>query len=136
MNAPGNIRTPVYLDHHATTPVDPRVLDAMLPWFTEKFGNPHSTSHGFGREAAEAVERARDQVAALIGAEPREIVFTSGATEANNMAIKGAALFEQHHRNRRRRIVTLATEHKCVLESVKAVADEGFETLFLPVGSY
>lgn len=131
--AQSNIRTPVYLDHHATTPVDRRVLEAMLPWFTERFGNPHSTSHGFGREAAEAVERARGQVADLIGADPREIIFTSGATESNNLAIKGAALFEKRHRDRRHRIVTVATEHKCVVESVKAIREEGFETVFLPV---
>lgn len=130
-----NIKTPVYLDCHATTPVDPAVLQAMLPWFTEKFGNPHSTSHSFGREAAEAVEQARGEVAALIGADPREIVFTSGATESNNLAIKGAAHFELRHRNKRRRIVTLVSEHKCVLESVKDTARDGFETVFLPVGS-
>lgn len=129
-----NISTPVYLDYHATTPVDPRVLEKMLPWFTEKFGNPHSSSHAFGREAAEAVEHARGQVAALIGAQPREIVFTSGATESNNLAIKGAALFEKRHRGRRNRIVTLVSEHKCVIESVRALEDEGFETEFLPVG--
>ncbi|MDA0221211.1 MAG: aminotransferase class V-fold PLP-dependent enzyme [Proteobacteria bacterium] len=129
-----NIRTPVYLDNQATTPLDPRVLEKMLPWFTEKFGNPNSTSHGFGREADEAVEHARGQVAAAIGAEAREIVFTSGATESNNLAIKGAALFEKRHRDRRKRVVTLATEHKCVLESVRALEDEGFETVFLPVG--
>jgi cysteine desulfurase len=129
-----NIRTPVYLDHHATTPVDPRVLEKMLPWFTEKFGNPHSSSHAFGREAAETVEHARSQVAELIGAEAREIVFTSGATESNNLAIKGAALFEKRHRGKRTRVVTVATEHKCVIESVRALEDEGFETVFLPVG--
>lgn len=128
-----NIKTPVYLDYHASTPVDPRVLEVMLPWFTEKFGNPHSTSHSFGREAAEAVEIARGQVADLIGADPREIIFTSGATESNNLAIKGAANFERHHRNKRRRIVTLVSEHKCVLESVRDVEREGFETVFLPV---
>ncbi len=130
----GNIKTPVYLDYHATTPVDPRVLETMLPWFTEKFGNPHSTSHSFGHEAAEVVKHARGQVAGLIGADPCEIVFTSGATESNNLAIKGAARFELHHRNKRRRIVTLVSEHKCVLESVKDTAQDGFETVFLPVG--
>lgn len=121
---------PVYLDYQSTTPVDPRVLDAMLPFFTAKFGNPHSSSHAFGREAAEAVETARSQVAALIGAESREIVFTSGATESNNLAIKGAARFL---RGRRGRVVTLTTEHKCVLESVRALEREGFETVVLEV---
>ncbi len=132
---PANIATPVYLDNHATTPVDPRVLEKMLPWFTEKFGNPHSSSHAFGRDAAEAVEHARSQVAELIGAEAREIIFTSGATESNNMAIKGAALFEKRHRGKRLRVVTVATEHKCVIESVRSLEDEGFETVFLPVGA-
>ena len=130
-----NIKTPVYLDYQSTTPVDPRVLDAMLPWFTEKFGNPHSTSHALGREAADAVEAARGKVAALINADPREVIFTSGATESNNLAIKGAARFERDHRNRRNRIVSVVTEHKCVLESVKAMAAEGFETVLLPVGA-
>ena len=128
-----NIKTPVYLDYHASTPVDPRVMDAMLPWFTEKFGNPHSTGHGFGREAAEAIEIARGQVASLIGADPREIIFTSGATESNNLAIKGAARFERKHRDRRNKIVSLVSEHKCVIESVKDMAQEGFETVMLPV---
>ncbi|MGE5203836.1 MAG: aminotransferase class V-fold PLP-dependent enzyme, partial [Acidobacteriota bacterium] len=121
---------PVYLDYHATTPVDPRVLEAMLPWFTEKFGNPGSVTHAYGREAAAAVERAREQVASLIGADPREIVFTSGATESNNLAIKGAAHF---HREERDGIVALATEHKCVLESVRALEREGFRAAILPV---
>ncbi|MGB8843647.1 MAG: aminotransferase class V-fold PLP-dependent enzyme [Aliidongia sp.] len=120
----------VYLDYQATTPVDPRVVDTMLPWFTERFGNPHSTGHGFGREAADAVEAARAQIATLIGAEPREIIFTSGATESNNLAIKGAARFLKPRRNR---IVTLATEHKCVLESVRSLAREGCEVEILPV---
>jgi cysteine desulfurase len=130
-----NIKTPVYLDYQSTTPVDPRVLDVMLPWFTEKFGNPHSTTHALGREAAEAVETARDQVASLINADPREVIFTSGATEANNLAIKGAARFERAHRDRRNKIVSVVTEHKCVLESVKAMEAEGFETVLLPVGA-
>jgi len=122
---------PIYLDYQATTPVDRRVLDEMLPWFTEKFGNPHSATHAYGREAAEAVEAARAEVAALIGAEPREIVFTSGATESNNLAIKGAARF--HSQFGRDRIVTLATEHKCVLESAAAMAREGCSVSVLPV---
>lgn len=128
---PGNQPTkPIYLDYQATTPVDPRVLEAMLPYFTEKFGNPHSSSHAFGREALEAVEHARAQVAQLIGADPREIVFTSGATESNNLAIKGAARFLRERRNR---VVTLATEHKCVLESARRLEREGFELVVLPV---
>jgi cysteine desulfurase len=102
---------PIYLDNQATTPTDPRVVEAMLPWFTEKFGNPHSTSHGFGREAAEAVEAARGKVASLIGADAREIVFTSGATESNNLAVKGSALFRRRHEGRDH-IVTLETVHK------------------------
>lgn len=125
---------PIYLDNHATTPVDPRVLAAMRPWWEENFANPHSSEHAMGRAAEEAVEAARAEVAALIGAEAREIVFTSGATESNNLAIKGAARFAAQQRNDRRRIVTLATEHKCVLESVRDLAAEGFEPVVLPVG--
>jgi cysteine desulfurase len=120
----------IYLDYQATTPTDPRVVAAMLPYFTERFGNPHSTGHGFGLEAAEAVETARARVAGLIGAEPREIIFTSGATEANNLAIKGAARFLKVRRNR---VVTLATEHKCVLESVRDLVRDGIEIEILPV---
>lgn len=122
---------PVYLDNQATTPCDPRVLEAMLPWFTGNFANPHSVEHEMGRAAEAAVETARAEVAALIGAEAREIVFTSGATESNNIAIKGAARFARD--GERRRIVTLATEHKCVLESVRDTADDGFEPVILPV---
>ena len=124
---------PIYLDNQATTPCDPRVLAAMLPWFTERFGNPHSVEHVMGREAEAAVETARAQVAAIIGAEAREIIFTSGATEANNIAIKGAARFAARMGDERKRIVTVATEHKCVLESVRDLAEEGFEPVFLPV---
>ncbi len=129
---------PVYLDNQATTPCDPRVVAAMLPWFTERFGNPHSAEHAMGRQAEQAVETARAQVAALIGADPREIVLTSGATESNNIAIKGAARFHAARFNtssERRRIVTVATEHKCVLESVADLAAEGFEPVVLPVGA-
>jgi cysteine desulfurase len=126
---------PVYLDYQATTPTDPRVVAAMLPYFTEKFGNPHSTSHGFGREAAEAVEQARREVAALIGAEPREIVFTSGATESNNAALKGAMRFLRDERRADKdHIVTVATEHKCVLETCHQLEREGFSLTILPVG--
>ena len=124
---------PVYLDNQATTPCDPRVVAAMLPWFTERFGNPHSADHALGREAEEAVEAARADVAALIGAEAREVVFTSGATEANNIAIKGAARHALRVGDERRRVVTVATEHKCVLEAVRDLAAEGFEPVVLPV---
>ena len=125
---------PVYLDNHATTPPDPRVLAAMRPWWEENFANPHSVEHAMGRAAEEAVEASRAEVAGLIGAEAREIVLTSGATEANNLAIKGAARFARSQGDERRRVVTLATEHKCVLESVRDLAAEGFEPVLLPVG--
>jgi len=121
---------PIYLDNHATTPLDPRALDAMLPYLREHFGNPASVQHAFGRRAADAVEAARAEVAAVIGAEPREIVFTSGATESNNLAIKGAARFR---RSERPRIVTLATEHKCVLESAHALEKDGTSVTVLGV---
>ena len=124
---------PVYLDNHATTPVDPRVLAAMRPWWEENWANPGSVEHAMGREAEEAVEAARGHVAELIGADPKEIVLTSGATEANNLAIKGAARFARSQGSARRRVVTLATEHKCVLESVRDLAAEGFEPVLLPV---
>jgi cysteine desulfurase len=126
---------PVYLDNQATTRCDPRVLSAMLPWFTEDYGNPHSAEHAMGRAAEAAVEQARAQVAALIGAEAREIVFTSGATESNNIAIKGAARHARAMGGTRRRIVTVATEHKCVLETVLDTREDGFEPVFLPVGA-
>ncbi len=147
---------PIYLDHHATTPLDPRVLAAMRPWWEENFANPHSVEHAMGRAAEEAVEEARAHLAELIGADPREIIFTSGATESNNIAIKGAARFAgtsagsgeaarggkdagsgeaaRGGNGAPRRIVTLATEHKCVLESVRDLAAEGFEPVILPVG--
>jgi cysteine desulfurase len=124
-------RPPVYLDYQATTPCDPRVLEAMLPWFTEKFGNPSSVTHGYGREAEQAVERARGQLASIIRADPREIVFTSGATEANNLAVKGALRF--HRQFGKDHVVTLATEHKCVIESCRAMEAEGFRASYLPV---
>ena len=124
---------PVYLDNQATTRCDPRVMTAMLPWFTEHYGNPHSVEHVMGTEAEAAVEDARSHVAALIGADAKEVVFTSGATESNNIAIKGAARHALRAGNERRRVVTVATEHKCVLESVADLAAEGFEPIFLPV---
>ncbi|AQS88989.1 cysteine desulfurase [Neoasaia chiangmaiensis NBRC 101099] len=123
----------VYLDNQATTPCDPRVVEAMLPYFTTVFGNPHSAGHAFGHAAAAAVEIGREQVASLIGAEAREIVFTSGATEANNLAIKGAVRHRIAQGNKARRVITVATEHKCVLESVHELAAEGCEPLVLPV---
>jgi cysteine desulfurase len=127
---------PIYLDNQSTTRVDPRVLEAMLPYFTEDYGNPHSTSHAYGRIAAGAIERARGEIAALIHADPREIVFTSGATEANNLAIKGAAHFVRAYPQsgrERDHIVALQTEHKCVLESCKELEREGFAVTYLPV---
>ncbi|AHJ68206.1 Selenocysteine lyase [Granulibacter bethesdensis] len=128
--------TPLYFDYQATTPCDPRVVQAMAPLWTEMSANPHSTAHESGQQVAAMVEQARDSVAALIGAEGREIVFTSGATEANNLAIKGAARFALHHApSSPRRIITVATEHKCVLESVHDLAREGFEPVILPVGA-
>jgi cysteine desulfurase len=127
---------PIYLDNQSSTRVDPRVLEAMLPYFTDDFGNPHSTSHAYGRIAAEAIERARGEIAGLIHADPREIAFTSGATEANNLAIKGAVHFARaypHNGQIRDHIVTLQTEHKCVLESCKELEREGFGVAYLPV---
>ncbi len=134
-NLPPPPNRPVYLDNQASTRCDPRVLAVMLPFFTEDYANPHSAEHVMGQRAEAAVEAAREQMAALIGAQAREMVFTSGATEANNLAIKGAARFAARMGDPRRRIVTLATEHKCVLESVADLADEGFEPVVLPVRS-
>jgi cysteine desulfurase len=124
---------PIYLDNQATTACDPRVLAVMLPWFTENFANPHSAEHAMGRAAEAAVEAARAQVAALIGAESREIVLTSGATESNNIAIKGAARHARRVGDPRLRVITLATEHKCVLESVNDLVEDGFDPVVLPV---
>ena len=126
---------PVYLDNQSTTRCDPRVLAAMLPYFTEEYGNPASAEHAMGHTAETAVEEARGHIAALLGADAREIVLTSGATESNNIAIKGAARFARSMGDERCRIVTVATEHKCVLESVADLAAEGFKPVFLPVGS-
>lgn len=123
----------IYLDNHATTPCDPRVVAAMLPWFTEHFGNAGSIEHGMGRDAAAAVEAARAEVAALIGATASEIIFTSGATESNNLGILGAARFARAMENDCRRVITLATEHHAVLDPVLALAEEGFEPVVLPV---
>ncbi|MDX2102743.1 MAG: IscS subfamily cysteine desulfurase [Alphaproteobacteria bacterium] len=121
---------PIYLDYQATTPCDPRVVDAMLPYFTQKFGNPGSRTHAYGWEAEDAVETARRQVADIIGADEREVIFTSGATESNNLAIKGVAHF---YRDRKNHIITVVTEHKCVLDSCRHLEQEGFEVTYLPV---
>ncbi len=120
----------IYLDYQATTPLDPRVLKRMLPYFGEKFGNPHSRNHSFGWEAEEATEIAREQVAKIIGANPKEIVFTSGATESNNLAIKGVADF---YGDRKKHIITCVTEHKCVLESCRSLSESGYNITYLPV---
>ena len=122
----------VYLDYHATTPVDPRVLQAMLPYFSEEFGNPASKQHRWGWRANDAVERGRAQVAELIGATAGEIIFTSGATESNNLAIKGAACTL---RDRGNHLVTVSTEHKSVLDSFKRLEQEGWSVTFLGVGA-
>jgi cysteine desulfurase len=132
-DAPSTPNRPIYLDNQATTRCDPRVLQVMLPYFADDYGNPHSVEHVMGQRAEQAVERAREAVAALVGADAKEIVFTSGATESNNIAIKGAARFAAGMGNGRRRIVTVATEHKCVLEAVGDLEADGFEPLFLPV---
>ena len=127
-----SLKFPIYLDYHASTPVDPRALEAMLPYFSVHFGNPASRTHAFGWKADDAVEAARRQVAALIGATAKEICFTSGATESNNLAIKGVA---HSLRLRGTHIITLATEHKAVLDSCKHLQKEGFEVTTLGVGS-
>lgn len=124
----------IYLDNQATTPCDPRVVDAMLPLFGVHYGNAHSAEHAMGRAAEAAVETARADVAALLHADPREIILTSGATESNNLAIKGAARHARRMGDARRRLVTLATEHPCVLQTVQDLAAEGFEAVVLPVG--
>lgn len=121
---------PIYLDYSATTPVDPRVVDKMVPWLYENFGNPASRSHAFGWESEEAVERAREEVARLVNADPREIVWTSGATESDNLAIKGAANF---YAERGKHIITVKTEHKAVLDTCRELERQGFEVTYLNV---
>ncbi len=121
---------PIYMDYGATTPVDPRVVDAMIPWLREHFGNPASRSHAWGWEAEAAVEKARGEVAELIGADPREIVWTSGATESNNLALKGAAHF---YKSRGKHLITVKTEHKAVLDTMRELERQGFEVTYLDV---
>jgi cysteine desulfurase len=124
------MKTPIYLDYSATTPVDPRVAQAMIPWLTEHFGNPASRSHAFGWEAEQAVEDARGHVAALVNCDPKEIVWTSGATESINLAVKGAAHF---YRDKGRHLVTVTTEHKATLDTMRELEREGFEVTYLGV---
>lgn len=129
MSSP-NFKFPIYLDNSSTTPVDPRVVDAMVPWLYEKFGNPASRTHALGWEAEEAVENARKQVADLVGADPREIIWTSGATESNNLAIKGAAHF---YKDKGKHLITVKTEHKAVLDTMRELERQGYEVTYLDV---
>lgn len=120
----------IYLDYQSTTPCDERVVVKMMPYFTQQFGNPHSRSHIYGWQAEEAVEQSREKVASILGADPKEIVFTSGATESNNLALKGVAYFNKGKKNH---IITCVTEHKCVLDTCRHLEQEGFDVTYLPV---
>src|SRR5262245_53717243 len=127
------VKLPIYMDNNATTRCDPRVVDAMLPYFTDHFGNAASRNHVFGWEAEEAVEQARARLASLIGANPKEIIFTSGATESNNLAIKGVAAMYKKKGNH---VVTALTEHKAVIDPCKRLERDGYQVTFLPVDQY
>src|SRR6202042_722173 len=128
--APDGVKLPIYMDNHATTPMDPRVLEEMLPYFVEKFGNAASRNHSFGWAAEEAVETARERIAKLVGATPKEIIFTSGATESDNLAIKGAV---EMYREEGDHIITAVTEHKAVLDTCKHLEKDGCRGTYLPV---
>ncbi len=124
------MQLPIYLDYSATTPVDPRVVDAMIPWLRENFGNPASRSHSFGWTAEKAVDQAREQVAALVNCDPRELIWTSGATESINLALKGAARF---YKDKGKHLVTVKTEHKATLDTMRELERDGFEVTYLDV---
>lgn len=129
-NLSREIKLPIYLDYQSTTPMDRRVLDEMIPYFTTKFGNPHSRTHVFGHEAETAIENARKQVASLINAQAKDIIFTSGATESNNIALKGIANF---YKNKRNKIIVLKTEHKCIIETARYLSSKNFNVVYFPV---